>query len=243
MNKLLIVMVLGASAVAASAQGLQRSGRRLRSRLARPAQTISQTGDSEKEREARKARAVQRSQFSAGPSTAEFERERDTLFMDIVREAEICQTKLAEYATYPYWPDAMGVVSNFCERENCVVVDVGHHFGSWKQGLWWQGCGKKAYVARCNLKAKKRFVPHRWLENGEDGFCVISRGGSYTNVAYRDVGPICCYDSDGRFVEMYDSLDKMPGMQQCFDDELKLNYGEQDRWMKVHGFCRGRKRS
>ena len=108
MNKLLMVMVLCAIAVAASAQGL-----RPRSRLARPAQTVAQTADAARDREARKARAAQRPQFSAGSSAAEFERECETLFMDIVREAEICQTNLAEYATYPYWPDAMGVVSNF----------------------------------------------------------------------------------------------------------------------------------
>ena len=229
----LIIGLLIAGAVSATAQGLQPQ-RTLGSRLTRPAQTSSQTADAEKDREARKARAAQRSQFSAGSLTSEFERERDTLFVDIVREAEICQTNLAEYATYPYWPDAMGVVSNFCEKENCVVVDVGHHFGSWKQGSWWQGSGKKAYVARCNLETESQFAPQRWQK---DGFRVISRGGSYTNVVYGGVGSICCYDSDGRFVEMHDSLDKVPGMQQCFDDELKVNYGEQDRWMKVHGFA------
>ena len=233
MKKLLMVMVLVASAVAASAQGL-RPRRTLGSRLARPTQTASQTADAAKDREAQKARAAQRSQFSVGSSTAEFDRECETLFMDIVREAEICQTNLAMYATYPYWPDAMGVVSNFCEKENCVVVDVGHHFGSWKQCSWWQGCGKNAYVVRSNLEAERWFVPQRWRK---DGFCVISRGGSYTNFVYSGVGSVCCYDSDGRFVEMYDSLDKIPGMKQCFDDELKVNYAEQDRWMKAHGFA------
>ena len=241
----LIIGLQIARALSASAQGLQPR-RTLGSRLARPAQTASCNADSAEEREARSARAAQRSQFAAGSLTAEFERERDTLFMDIVREAEICQTNLAEYATYPYWPDAMGVVSNFCEKENCVVVDVGHHFGSWRQGSWWQGRGKKAYVVRCNLGTRKKFVPLNfvplnrriWGEVlGSDGFCVISRGGSHTNFVYGGVGSICCYDSDGRFEEMYDSLDKIPGMKQCFDDELKVNYAEQDRWMKAHGFA------
>ena len=235
----LIIGLQIARALSASAQGLQPR-RTLGSRLARPAQTASCNADSAEEREARSARAAQRSQFAAGSLTAEFERERDTLFMDIVREAEICQTNLAEYATYPYWPDAMGVVSNFCEKENCVVVDVGHHFGSWRQGSCWQGRGKKAYVVRCNLGTRKKFVPLNrriWGEVlGSDGFCTISRSGFYTNVACRAVGSVCCYDSDGRFVEMCDSLDKIPGMKQCFDDELKVNYAEQDRWMKAHGF-------
>ena len=234
MKKLLMVMVLVASAVAASAQSLQPQ-RRLGSRLARSAQTVSQNADAAKDREARKVRAAQRSQFSAGSLTAEFERERDTLFMDIVREAEICQTNLAEYATYPYWPDAMGVVSNFCARENCVVVDVGHHFGSWRRNSWWQGRGKRAYVVRSNMKAQKRFVPSVRSE-GAGGFRLTSRGGAYTNGAFCATGPICCYDSAGRFVEMYDSVDKIPGMKRCFDDELKVNYAEQDRWMKAHGF-------
>ena len=45
MKKLLIVMVLGASAVAASAQGLRRPGRTLGSRLVRPRQPVSQATD------------------------------------------------------------------------------------------------------------------------------------------------------------------------------------------------------
>lgn len=61
MSKLLMVMVLGASAVAASAQGLQRPRRTLGSRLARPTQTVPQSADAAKDREARKARAAQRS--------------------------------------------------------------------------------------------------------------------------------------------------------------------------------------
>ena len=184
MNKLLIVMVLGASAVAASAQGLQPR-RTLGSRLARLAQTASQTVDAARNRE---ARAAQRSQFSASSLTAEFDRECDALFMDIVREAEICQTNLAIYATYPYWPDAMGVVSNFCEKEDCVVVDVGHHFGAWKQGSWWKGSGKNAYVVHSNLEAERWFVPQRWRK---DGFCVISRSRSYTTFVYSGVGSVC----------------------------------------------------
>ena len=244
MKKLLMVTVLVISAITTSAQGLlNRPGRLggLRSQrgLRRPGLTVSQSADAEKDRAARKTRATQRSQFSEGSATAGFERERDTLFMDIVREAEICQTNLAEYATYPYWPDVMSVVSNFCERESCVVVDVGHHFGSWSQSSWWQGCGKKAYVVRCNLETRKRFEPQCWTENGNDGFCVISRGGSYTNVVCRGAGSVIVYDSDGRFVEMYDSLDKIPDLKQCLDDEIKANYGKQDRWMKTHGFSEG----
>ena len=229
MNKLLMVMVLCASAVAASAQSLQPR-RTLGSRLARPAQTASQTADAAKDREARKARAAQRSQFSAGSLTTEFDRECETLFMDIVREAEICQTNLAMYATYPYWPDAMGVVSNFCEKENCVVVDVGHHFGVWRQG-----CGKKAYVATSDFDRHKRFMP--WVRSDEDGgFRLISRGGTYTNVACRYVGSICCYDAEGRFEGLYDSVDKLPRMQDCLNADVKRNYAEQDHWMKAHGF-------
>ena len=197
--------------------------------MARPSPTVSQDADSVEEKAARKARAAQRSQFIAGSSSAEFDRKRDALFMDIVREAEICQTNLAEYATYPYWPDAMGVVSNFCAKEGCVVVDAGHHFGAWRQG-----CGKKAYVVTCNMEDFSRFVPCRF--EGADGFRMVSRGDAHTNVAYRGVGPICCYDAEGRFEAMYDSVDKLPGMQDCLAADLKCNYEEQDRWMAAHGF-------
>ena len=218
----------GMTTVVFPAQGLLPR-RTLGSRLARPLSTVSQDADSAEEKAARKARAAQRSQFIVGSSTAEFGRKRDALFMDIVREAEICQTNLAEYATYPYLPDAMSVVSNFCEKEGCVVVDVGHHFGAWRQG-----CEKKAYVVTCNMEDSSRFVPCRF--EGADGFRVVSRDGVHTNVAYRGAGPICCYDAEGRFEAMYDSVDKLPGMQDCWAADLKCNYEEQDRWMAAHGF-------
>ena len=229
MKELLMATMVGAYAVTASAQGMQPR-RTLGNRLARPAQTVSLPADAAKDREARKARAAQRPQFSAGSSAVEFERECETLFMDIVREAEICQTNLAEYATYPYWPDAMGVVSNFCEKEGCMVVDAGHHFGTWRQG-----CGKKAYVATSDFDRHRQFVPR--VQSDEDGgFRLVSRGGAYTNVACRYVGPISCYDAEGRFEGLYDSLDKLPRMQDCLNADVKRNYAEQDRWMKAHGF-------
>lgn len=203
------------------AQGLMRSGKMSAGR-----------GNSKAaaERAAQKARAALRPQYALGDAAMGFRQGCESLFADIVREAEKCQTNLAEYSTYPYWPNAMGVLSNFCNVSGCAFVDVGHHFGTWQRG-----CGKKVYVATSDMSKCCSF--HPCGEKKDDGFVIVSRGLAYTNVACRGVGLIYRYDAEGRLEEVYPSVDKLPNIRECMDFELKRNCANQDQWMQAHGFA------
>ncbi len=180
---------------------------------------------------AQKARAALRPQYVLGDAAIGFRQECESLFADIVREAEKCQTNLAEYSTYPYWPNSMCVLSNFCSLSGSAFVDVGRHFGTWQRGS-----GKKVYVVTSDMSAHCGFQPCGDMQKG-GGFPVVSRGLAYTNVACRGIGLIYRYDADGRLEEVYPSVDKLPNIQECLNSELKRNYTNQDQWMKVHGFA------
>lgn len=182
------------------------------------------------ERAAQKARAALRPQYALGDAAMGFRQGCESLFADIVREAEKCQTNLAEYSTYPYWPNVMCVLSNFCNVSGCAFVDVGHHFGTWQRG-----CGKKVCVATSDMSKCCSF--HPCGEKKGDGFVIVSRGLAYTNVACRGVGLIYRYDAEGRLEEVYPSVDKLPNIRECMDSELKRNYANQDQWMQAHGFA------